>query len=845
MELFLHRTKLQLPLIAPKSYYSKRLQDLAIADNRLSILLAPSGFGKTTAVLLSLAAWRDRTRWYRLEQEDSFVDIFYQHVITMLFFDEPQLMQDQLKLLHSLQDLSQEYAILNAQICQDLAYLHASDTEPLFLVFDDFQWLAGKEIFTQIFRYFVRNLPECVRLILTSRTDPYLITGRLCLNSQCRQYSFEELLFDPSEVKELIQEVYLLPFSPEQISYIQERSKGWAAGIYLLSHTLASQPSLHDPAQHADELSSFFSHYFQEYLLSMEESKKTRLMELALLDDFSLDELTELFGQENPTEFLHWLASNQLCFQTTADGKTIYYFHSLLSDELRSLYQSTHAKADQQAQYRKIGDYYLADNLEKALSFYLQAGDEAHALSIAAARARDYFDEGRPEAFFPILSLFQAEQVSQNPYLLLMKGMRALNLNQLDAQNCFLQALDSFRKQRDDSFLMNSFGMLLVVAYQLNNFDPLEEASKKLPLSRLILFGGPARTKLIISYFIERVGRDQIKHIALLQRYLDKKKPKEELWQFSYLMIRGIYFYRIGDLQNSRKNLERILAHPVLHSDDQWRIIGLVSCCNLAFLQADLELIQYFVNQFTLLAERLNASFALGYAHYLRGFLYYLQGQQPAAAASMELAKEAFLAFGSDLVTLEAECYTYLMTDTFSDEAIQRTQAIYEHMTRQQPSHGMAEFTLGVMGILLKRADRYEEARRALLESLAISSQKGAMQSVHALHLQLADTYLREGKATEGLAHFEQWVTLGKAHGYLYGRKFTHQVLDSVRSHLPEQWLASPYSQAVSRFYIEAKRRSQKETVIKLQLFGPFSLEVDSTRLSEKDFKTRKVSGLL
>ena len=85
MEQRLHTIKTQLPSIPSKTLFCERIRNLNIAQNRLSILTAPAGFGKTTAVLMSLKEYRAQTWWYRLEQEDAFLDVFYQHLIDILF----------------------------------------------------------------------------------------------------------------------------------------------------------------------------------------------------------------------------------------------------------------------------------------------------------------------------------------------------------------------------------------------------------------------------------------------------------------------------------------------------------------------------------------------------------------------------------------------------------------------------------------------------------------------------------------------------------------------------------------------------------------------------------------
>ena len=224
---------------------------------------------------------------------------------------------------------------------------------------------------------------------------------------------------------------------------------------------------------------------------------------------------------------------------------------------------------------------------------------------------------------FLIISEFSDELINSNPYLLLYKGMFRMNSDREFALNTFMSVMDGFKRIKNFSFLMNTFGMLLVVAYQNNGFSFIKQAYKKLPVVSLFTAGSDARQKFIISVFIALTGQDCLRTARIMRRLLDRRSINNDMWDFSYTMIRGIYFYRCGNLNEAASVLERIIAHPVLHSNDQWKIIGLVSCCNIPFLCMDFDLMQYFINEFFLLGEKYDSPFASGYGHFMLAYLKY------------------------------------------------------------------------------------------------------------------------------------------------------------------------------------------------------------------------------
>lgn len=839
------RSQIQLPAIPVKSLHSERIRKLEIAANRLSILVAPAGFGKTTAVLLSLREYRQRTWWYRVEEEDAFLHVFYRHLIDSLFRDVPEIAAEQHRTLRSLQNLEEEHVILGAQICQELAHLYEREKQPRFLVFDDYQWLAGRPVFQKILTYFVRNLPPLIRVVITTRQDPGLLTGRIYLDHRCRQYTAQDLLFTPQETRELVDEVYRLHLTEEQIALVIERCQGWVAGIYVLCHALQHQVAARSSSLPFPEVESLFSLFFQEYLLGLDASRVEQLMELALLDDFSVDELGGLLQQPDPPGFLRWLAANQLCYRTEGEGPTRYYLHTLLREELGRLYRSTHTREELAALCTRIAAYYRIQEPSKAIAYCLRGGDLDSAVALGEELAREAFNGGVPESFFPVLALFDDQTVADSPYLLLMSGMRALNLDRLQAQNAFAQALEGFRQRRDDLFLMNSFGMLLVVSYQHNDFVALLGAAKRLPVIGILLRGGQARTHLTISYFISLVGRDRLRLAGFLAAWLDRRSIQSELWLFSYLMIRGICHYRRGDLTASRTNMERILAHPVMQADDQWRTIGLVSCCNIAFLQGDLPLMEFFVNEFSLVAERLHSDFAQGYAHYLRGFWHHLRGDGAAARAAMESAREAYAAYGSHVLQMETECLGLFMSEESGPEQVDRVREIAARLRKEDPGHGLAELARATLGILLLRAGETGEARRELVASLRTSRRKGARQAVYALCLQLADCHAQGGNPESARRYVRKWLRLGRSHAYRYGVPFSLPTLERVLDSTVPELSGDPYCQMLRTFHSGTGQRHESEPELDVQFFGPFVLRVGSRTVTEGDFKTRKVSGLL
>lgn len=844
MERPLLQTKLQLPAVPDGSLYSQRLRDLGLADRRLSLLAAPAGFGKTTAVLLALRNMRRHMRWYRLESEDAWLPTFYEYLLAMLF-TEPA---DSFRMLHSLQALHESYPLLNAEICQEMTFLYSERSTPLYLVFDDYHLVCDQNAIRQTMWYLIKHMPPCVRFIITARRDPGLLTGSWLLNAGYRQFTSEHLLFTEPEIRTLAKSVYNLDLTGPQLNRLFRISEGWIAGIHIIcrSGDFSDDFSAH-PGGDARSPDDLFAAYLRDYLAAIPDERRQRLMRLAVLEDFSIEELNGLLRLTDAAGFLRWLESSHLYIQKIQGQPVRYRFHALFRQALRQIFQMAAGQAEYRRFCEQIAAYYRLCAPFKAIPYNLMAGREDLALALAAEQARDCFGRGQPEQFFPLLNLFTPDQAARDPCLRFMSAMQLINLNRAAAQSHLMLALDGFKANRDYAFLMHSFGMLLVIAFQTNDFGPLKQAARKIPAAAILLSGGTPRIDLIISRFIALTGEDRLTAAGKYTRFLDRKTILEDMWQFSYLMIRGIYYYRTGRLSAAKLNLERVLSHPVMRSNDQWRIIGLVSCCNISFLTGDPDLIQFFINEFLMLGERYHADFALGYAHYIAAFQKYMQGDPERDLNSLSDSAEHFAAYGSELLLREIEALILIMNPAEPDEAAVHTaETCRDFFCRESPGHGMAELGIAALGLVHKRRGEFQKAEPLLKESLSISIRKGARQDAYGLYLQLADLYNQIGQHKKSRYYMRQWASAGERHHYRYARELDLDTLARVLPEAAADAVCSAHARQAEAFYrqIAGQPGDGAGSHPILCCFGHFELQYGGVVLSDRDFKTKKVSGL-
>lgn len=846
-----YESNFSVPDIPQKSLYSQRIHDLNLEGNRLSVLIAPAGFGKTTAVLLSLCNRRENIRWYHMNREDSILHVWYSHLITVLFSCCDSAVTDSMDMLAGINDIDENYPLLNAQIVQDAYAMMDDCVEHIFIVLDDFHYAVDNNIIIDTVQYLAENLPQGISIVITSRRDPKIIAGRLALRNDVRKITSKDLIFTRDEAQTLIKDIYALKISNRQIDAIYKRTEGWAAGLYLLCGSKKISGNDIETIGIEKTGEELFSLFLSKYLRNIDEERKKTLTKLAIFEDFSCDELAEILNIDNPEDFIKWLESGNFYIQKIPTAPVRYRFHALFRDELVKLFNESITENEQNGFLRCAGKYYSEKDPRLSIRFYLKSGLTEDAISIGERCAKAFFDAGTPEKMFLLIGEFPDELIDSSPYLLLYKGMFHINSERDVSLNTFMAVMDGFKRKKDLSFLMNTLGMLLVVAYQNNGFSIIEQAYKKLPVVSLLAGNADARQKFIISIFIALTGQDCLKPASMMLRLLDRKNIDNDMWNFSYTMIRGIHFYRCGDLDEAALNLEKILAHPVLHSNDQWKIIGLVSCCNVPFLRMDFELIQRFVNEFFMLGEKYDSAFASGYGYFMLAYSKYAKCDIAGAIKAIDDTIEAFTSYGGDLLVQESLIIRALWDDAIPDEkTVYEVEAICDNLKSEKPGHGLKELAMVTLGVLYKRMGKFDGGYVMLTEALASVKRIGAKQSICGIFLQLADLLKRKGQLSEAENYALSFAELAENENYVYWREADISTIRSVYAIMPEKICAKPLFKKIYDMYIcrsvgEKHDKSHQQAKVTCKFLGKFSVSCDGMCLQESNFKTRKVSGIL
>jgi LuxR family transcriptional regulator, maltose regulon positive regulatory protein len=352
---------------------------------RLTLLVAPAAFGKTTL----LAKWCQAARrqgapvaWLTVERGDDEPARFWRALLAALQAAYPGFGQRAVRILEQRRGGPTDEAVI--ELLDELSAI----PHDLTIVLDDYQHIDAAAIHTAL-AAFVSRLPPHIHLLVAGRSQPPWALGRLWATHELSVIRAAELCFTEDEAVLLLRERLQLALSPEQIVELVARTEGWVGGLQLAAQALREQPgALRAAALVAGDQERFVAFFAEEVLHGLPARTQTFLRESAILERLSGPLCAAVTGEPASEALLQLLAHEQL-FVVPLDAEQGWYrYHPLFGAVLRErLARLTPERCD--ALYRSAVDWFArAGLLEEAISHGLAGG----LVEVAAALLEQHGD---------------------------------------------------------------------------------------------------------------------------------------------------------------------------------------------------------------------------------------------------------------------------------------------------------------------------------------------------------------------------------------------------------------------------------------------------------------------
>lgn len=367
------------------------------------VVVAPAGYGKTTAVALWAQADDRPSAWVRLDQLDNDPA----HLLLHLATATSQVSLVDPTLLHYLQGAGR---VVQTQLVPAFAAaLEACG--PLVLVVDDVHELSDPAALDTV-RAVVDLAPATATLVLIGRTAPPLDLARRRLAGQVVEVGTAALKLSATEGRAAFAAVGG-DIDDGTVAQVLDKCEGWPAGVTMAALALRDGAS----ARAVTGRHRLMAEYLVEEVLDqLDPVTATFLMESAVLDRFCADELDDLLFRDDSAAMLDGIARSGNLFLISLDSQGIWYrYHQLFGDLLRARLRERDPARFRALATAASGRLEREGDVDGALLQALAAGDRQRAAAFAGRDAVRLGFDGRAGTLARRLGLLDEQSFTDYP----------------------------------------------------------------------------------------------------------------------------------------------------------------------------------------------------------------------------------------------------------------------------------------------------------------------------------------------------------------------------------------------------------------------------------------------
>ncbi len=323
-------TKLQIPPQPRHAVPRARLSDYlerAVPENRLVLILAPAGYGKTTLLTQWAHSSRFPIAWLSINKEDNELERFLRYLFSAWETAQPGIQDTKLGLMLSAKIPDTE-AVLSA-------FLNLANQIPQDVVFvlDDYHLIDDLSIHRAV-SFLLEHLPPTLHIVIGSRAEPPLSLAHYRARNQLRELRAEDLQFSETETADLFGQMVGFHLGHDQLTVLQTQLEGWAVGIQLAGLSLRRHGELP-----GEMLISGKHRYIADYLRAevfaqLEENVQQFLLQVSILERVCGSLCDAVCERADSQETLIRLERDNLFLMSLDDSRQWYRLHPLFADFL-------------------------------------------------------------------------------------------------------------------------------------------------------------------------------------------------------------------------------------------------------------------------------------------------------------------------------------------------------------------------------------------------------------------------------------------------------------------------------------------------------------------------------
>lgn len=343
-------------------------------EANLAVLIAPAGYGKTTAAQQIITRQKDAVKaWYHMDSSDADTDRFVTYLVAAL---QPVLSQFRLGVPGS--DAH--------QTIEDIYFALEQYRGPLaYLVLDNWECVDSNADIASIPPLLARSGHDKLRLIIASRVRPSFKTRRAQSRGDILVLDSTHLAFSLPECQEALRLRFGRDIEDEVVERFWNQTSGWCVSIGLLPPTLplSGFPQV-GGARLTRPATDVFQDYFTEEVYdSLPTDLAAFLCETSLFDVLTVERCRAVVSSPEQSEVLLEQLGHSAIPHVVLEQRGAYRLHALARQAFRvHLERSVDSERFLEI-FRLTADYYLKEELIlEAVNLLMEARDHDRALEL-------------------------------------------------------------------------------------------------------------------------------------------------------------------------------------------------------------------------------------------------------------------------------------------------------------------------------------------------------------------------------------------------------------------------------------------------------------------------------
>jgi LuxR family transcriptional regulator, maltose regulon positive regulatory protein len=421
-------TKLFIPPRRPRESVvdrSRLTQRLAMSNGqRLTLISAPAGFGKTTLVSEWIPHSEHCVPWLSLDANDNDPVRFWMYVITAVQMLRSDLGASALALLKAPQTPPIETIL--TLLLNDIAAF----PERFVLVLDDYHLVETPAIHSAL-GFLLDHLPPQMHVMITSRSDPPLPLARWRARRQLIEIRAADLRFTPAEAAAFLNRVMGLNLSAAEIAALETRTEGWIAGLQLAALSMQGHDDVEGFIRSFTGSHAYIIDYLAEEVVQRQSADlQSFLLHTSILDRICGPLCDVVLERTGSQAILESLQHSNLFVIPLDDERRWYRYHHLFADVLRARLRDAQPEAAPSL-HRRASEWYEQNGFtNEAVSHSLAAQNYNQAVRLIEQASRAMWQHGEVTTLQSWLAALPPDIRRARPQLLLAQAWGALAVGQ-------------------------------------------------------------------------------------------------------------------------------------------------------------------------------------------------------------------------------------------------------------------------------------------------------------------------------------------------------------------------------------------------------------------------------